>query len=168
MRASLHQHGVWLAQRRATAAVEFAMVGSALFFFLLAIVNLGILGLTLGALVHGVQSAARAAAVQTANTYATTGTITCPSNAAIIGDFNNAADPPLPAASGSTGNPAVTTAWTDNGNATVTTKPPGVYLTMTATYRWVPVGFAAFGAGITLNITTVATVTGTSQAAAAC
>ncbi len=155
-------------QCRATAAVEFAIVGLALFLFLLVIVNIGMLGLTLGALVHGVQTAARTAAVQTANTYATTGSITCPTNAAIIGYFNNFADPPLPPATGSTGNPAVTATWTDNGSGTVTTEPPGVYLTMTATYRWVTIGFAGFGSGFPLSITTVATVTGTSQVTATC
>jgi len=154
--------------RRAGAAVEFALVGLAMVGFLLAIVNLGMLGFTIGALVRGVQSAARAAAVQTANTYATTEAITCPSESAIVGYFNQYADPPLPPATGTTGNPAVTATWSDNGGDATTTEPPGVYLTLTATYKWAPIGFAAFGTGINLSITTVATVTGTAQAASTC
>ena len=152
----------------AGAAVEFALVGMALAMFMLAIVNLGMLGFTVGALVHGVQSAARAAAVQTANTYATTEAITCPSKSAIIGYFNEYADPPLPAATGTTSNPAGISTWSDNGGDAVTSEPPGVYLTLTATYLWVPIGFAAFGTGINLSITTVATVTGSAQAASTC
>jgi Flp pilus assembly protein TadG len=155
-------------QRRAGAAVEFALVGTALVAFLLAIVNLGMLGFSVGALVRGVQSAARAAAVQTAATYAATEAITCPSESAIVGYFNEYADPPLPPATGATGNPAVNASWSDNGGDAVTTEPPGVYLTLTATYKWVPIGFAPFGAGINLSITTVATVTGTAQAASTC
>jgi Flp pilus assembly protein TadG len=154
--------------RRAAAAVEFALVGTAQFLFMLAIVNLGMLGFTVGALVRGVQSAARAAAVQTANTYATTEVVTCPTQSAIIGYFNNYADPPLPPATGSTGNPSVTATWSNNGGDANTSEPPGVYLTLTASYHWVPVGFAAFGAGINLKMTTVATVSGTAQAASTC
>ena len=144
------------------------MVGLALVFFLLAIVNLGMLGFSVGALVRGVQSAARAAAVQTANTYAATEAVTCPSESAIVGYFNEYADPPLPPATGTTGNPAVTATWSDNGGDAVTTEPPGVYLTLTATYKWMPIGLAVFGTGINLSITTVATVTGTAQAASTC
>jgi len=154
--------------RRAIAAVEFALVGMALVMFLLVIINVGMLGLTLGALVHGVQSAARAAAVQTAQNYAANGTISCPTQSAIVGYFNQYADPPLPPATGATSNPGVTATWSDNGNDTVTTEPPGVYLTLTATDKWVPIGFAAFGMGINLSITTVATVTGSAQATATC
>jgi Flp pilus assembly protein TadG len=165
----LHRLAAALArQRRGGAAVEFALVGMALVAFLLAIVNLGMLGFSVGALVRGVQSAARAAAVQTAATYAATEAVTCPSESAIVGYFNEYADPPLPPASGTTGNPAVNASWSDNGGDAVTTEPPGVYLTLTATYKWVPIGFAPFGTGINLSITTVATVTGTAQAASTC
>jgi len=153
---------------RAGTATEFALISFALVAFLLAIVNLGMLGFSAGALVRGVESAARAAAVQTAATYAATNAITCPSESAIVGYFNEYADPPLPAATGKTGNPAVTASWSDNGGDTVTTEPPGVYLTLTATYKWVPIGFAPFGTGINLSITTVATVTGTAQATSTC
>ncbi len=155
-------------QRGAVVAVEFALVSLAMFGFLLAIINLGMLGLTLGALVHGVQSAARAAAMQTSYNYATSRTLTCPTNATIIGYFNQHADPPLPPATGTTSNPAVIASWSNNGNGSVTTEPPGVYLTLTGTYRWVPLGFAPFGAGINLSITTVATATGSAQVSSAC
>jgi len=155
-------------QRRAVAAVEFALVSLALFGFLLAVVNLGMLGFTLGALVRGVQSAARAAAVQTGYNYATTSNFTCPTQSAIVGYFNQYADPPLPPATGATSNPAVIATWTNNGTDTVTTEPPGVYLTLTGTYHWVPIGFAPFGTGIDLSITTVATVDGSSQVNSTC
>jgi hypothetical protein len=156
------------ATRRAGAATEFAFISFALVAFLMAIVNLGLLGFSAGALVRGVESAARAAAVQTAAAYAATNAITCPSESAIVGYFNEYADPPLPAATGTTGNPAVIATWTNNGTGSVTTEPPGVYLTLTATYKWTPIGFAPFGAGINLSITTVATVTGTAQANSTC
>ncbi len=148
--------------------MEFALAGLAITAFILIIVNVSLLGLSLGALVRGVQSAARNAAVHTAATYATTNSITCPTQAAIIGYFNAAADPPLPPATGTTGNPTVTAAWTNNGADTITTDPPGLYLTLTGTYRFVPIGFAPFGAGITLSITSVATVTGSAQLASSC
>jgi len=157
-----------LSASRATASVEFALVGLAITAFILIVVNVSLFGLSLGALVRGVQSAARNAAVHTAAAYATTDSITCPSEAAIVGYFNAAADPPLPAATGTTGNPTVTATWTDNGPDTVTTDPPGLYLTLMGTYRFVPIGFAPFGAGITLRITTVATVTGSSQLTSSC
>jgi Flp pilus assembly protein TadG len=154
--------------RRASTAVEFALTSLALFAFLLAIVNLGMLGFSLGALVRGVQSAARTAAVTAANTYATTGAITCPSNTAIVGYFNSFADPPLPAATGTTGNPTVSAAWTDNTTGSVASEPQGVYLTLTASYKWVPIGFSSFGTGIKLSITTVAEVMGSSTQTATC
>jgi hypothetical protein len=167
-KARLRWAAAFARSRTSVAAVEFALIGMAQAFFMLAIVNLGMLGFTVGALVRGVQSAARAAAVQTANNYATTEAITCPSESAIVGYFNQYADPPLPAATGKTGNPSVTATWTNNGGDAVTTEPQGVYLTLTAAYRWVPIGFAAFGTGINLSITTVATVTGTAQASSTC
>jgi Flp pilus assembly protein TadG len=160
--------GCLLRQRRGAAAVEFALVSLALFMFLLAILNLGMLGFTLGALVRGVQSAARAAAVQTASNYATNDAITCPANAVIVSDFNRYADPPLPPATSATSNPGVTAIWSNNGTDAITTEPPGVYLTLTASYRWTPIGLPAFGTGINLKITTVATVTGSSQVASTC
>jgi Flp pilus assembly protein TadG len=156
--------------RRASTAVEFALTGLALFLFLLAIVNLGMLGFSLGALVRGVQSAARTAAVNAAANYATTGAITCPSNAAVVGYFNSYADPPLPAATTSaTGNPTITAAWTDNTSGAVTSEPQGVYLTLTGTYKWLPIGFSNFGSsGIKLSITTVAEVMGSATETATC
>ncbi len=157
-----------LTSSRATASVEFALVGLAITAFILIIVNVSLFGLSLGALVRGVQAAARNAAVHTAAAYATTNAITCPTQAAIVGYFNAAANPPLPPATGTNGNPTVTATWTDNGADTIATDPPGLYLTLTGSYRFVPIGFAPFGAGITLRITTVATVTGSSQLASSC
>jgi Flp pilus assembly protein TadG len=154
---------------RGAAAVEFALIGLAMVAFIMAIVDLGMLGFSLGALTHGVQSAARTAVVNAANAYATNGAISCPTTSTIIGYFNSYANPPLPAATGSTGNPAVTATWTNNSSDTVTTEPQGVYLTLTATYTWQPLGFAAFGnTGIRLSITSVALVPGSSAEAASC
>jgi Flp pilus assembly protein TadG len=153
---------------RAAAAVEFALTGLALLGFILAILNLGMFGFSLGALVRGVQSAARAAAVEASASYASNGTLTCPAPSTVVSLFNTYADPPLPVATGTTGNPAVTSAWTDNSTGAVTTEPQGVYLTLTAKYKFVPIGFSAFGTGVTLSITTVATVLGSSAETATC
>jgi Flp pilus assembly protein TadG len=153
---------------RAGAAVEFALSGLALFAFLFAILNLALLGLSLTALAHGVQSAARTAAVQAAASFtnSTSNTITCPSSSTIAQFFNNVAAPPLPSAATGTGsNPALSATWT---NSTGTGSSLGLFVTLTGTYKWVPLGFAPFGKGITLKITTVATVTGTAGVSTSC
>ncbi|HQU00970.1 MAG TPA: hypothetical protein PLI12_00810 [Acetobacteraceae bacterium] len=46
-----------LRDKRAVAAIEFAIGGSVLIFFMFAIINIGDLALTLSALEHGVQQA---------------------------------------------------------------------------------------------------------------
>jgi Flp pilus assembly protein TadG len=142
--------------RRAGAAVEFALCSFALFAFILAILNLGMLGFDLGSLAHGVQASARHAGVDAAATYANTGTMTCDSASTIRGYFNNVSAPPLPAASGSTtdGTPAVTASWTNNAASGSTSEPPGIYLNLAVSYKWKAIGFP-FGSGITLNIATV-------------
>jgi Flp pilus assembly protein TadG len=155
--------------RRGVVAVEFALIGVAMVVFIFAILELGMLGFSLDSLTRGVQAAARTAVMTAANAYATNGAISCPTNSTIIGYFNGYASPPLPAATGSTSNPAITATWTNNSSGTVTTEPEGVYLTLTGTYTWVPMGYAAFGhAGIKLNITSVAIVPGSSAEAASC
>lgn len=155
--------------RRGVVAVEFALIGVAMFAFILAILDLGMLGFSLDSLTRGVQAAARTSVMTAANAYATNGAISCPTTSTIIGYFNSYASPPLAVATGSTSNPAVTATWTDNSSGTVTTEPQGVYLTLTGTYTWLPLGFAAFGhAGIRLSITSVAIVPGSSAGAASC
>jgi Flp pilus assembly protein TadG len=158
---------------RAGAAVEFALSGLALFAFLLAILNLGLLGFSLAALARGVQAAARTAAVTAAASYttSTTNTITCPSITAIAGYFNTYADPPLPPAGTTSGSnpsisgPAKGSLWTNSAGSSSSL---GLYVTLTGTYKWVPLGLAAFGKGITLRITSVATVTGTEAIKTSC
>lgn len=153
--------------RRAGAAVEFALSGFALLAFILAILNLGLLGFSLGALTHGVQATARKAAVFAANQYATTGTMTCPDNPTVAGYFNSFAQPPLPSAGTATGsNPLITATWTNNSAGDGSNEWTGVYLTLTVKYTWVPVGFPAFGQGIPLSITTASTVMGSSNISA--
>lgn len=145
--------------RRSAAAVEFALCGVALFAFLLGIVNLGLLGLTLGDLQHAVEQAARKAAV----TAAANGAGECPTTATIKTYFNNFAAPLLPANAATLSyrtysSGTVTTSanpsnpWVDNASSGI---PNGTYLALTATYAWKPIGFAAFK-GITLSISTVA------------
>jgi hypothetical protein len=153
------------ADARAAAGVEFAISGLALFLFLFGIINLGYLGLQISALEHGVVGAARQAGVTAAANLSGNGAkTTCPTTSDIQGYFNNFASPPLRAATGSTtdGSPVLTfTAgpWVNNGAAGT---PAGTFLTITATYRWIPIGFRAyFGVGLTLSITSAAFVMGT-------
>jgi Flp pilus assembly protein TadG len=151
--------------RKAGAAVEFGLVGIAFFAFIMAILNLGLVGFSLGAVARGTQAAGRSAAVQAAANYASTGTFTCPAASAVAGYFNAAVSPPLPASgtSSTASNPYINAVWTNN-NAAAAGEPPGVYLTLIATYKWHPVGFN-FGSGISLKIATVATVPGSSSVA---
>jgi Flp pilus assembly protein TadG len=155
--------------RRAAAAVEFAICGLALLLFIFGILNLGLLGLSLSALARGVQSAARAAAVYTSAQYANTGAFTCPSPGTIVTDFNNASSPALPSAGTVNGsNPLVTVTWTNNGTNGEAGDPPGLYLTLTGSYRWSPIGFNGLFPGIPLSITTVTTVMGSQNQTTAC
>jgi Flp pilus assembly protein TadG len=155
--------------RRAAAAVEFAICGLALLVFIFGIVNLGLLGMSLSSLARGVQSAARAAAVYTSAQYANQGAFTCPSDSTIVTDFNNAAGPALPGAGDSNGsNPRLTVTWTNNGTSSNAGDPPGLYLTLTGTYRWSPIGFNGVFPSIPLSITTVTTVMGSQNQATAC
>ena len=148
--------------RRGAAAVEFALSAIALLAFLMAIINLGLLGFSLSALARGVQAAARASVVYTSAQFATTKSFITPSCAATTGFFNSAVGGPLPAAGTSSGsNPLLTVNWTNNYNSTIANYPPGVILTLTGSYNWTPFGFEGFFKGIPLRITTVATVMGT-------
>jgi hypothetical protein len=162
------------ASRQAGAAIEFAFSGLALFGFILGILNLGLLGFSLGALTHGVQATGRWAATQASASYANNGsTITLPCLGRVVTAFNGYADPPLtplsqPSASASTGhqttgNLTLTATW---ANSTAAGSAPGVYLTLTATYFWLPLGFAAFGHGFPVSLTTAATVMGSSLTSA--
>ena len=152
--------------RQASAAVEFALGGLALFAFLMGIVNLGYLGLTLGALQHAVEQTARKAAVTAAANPSA-----CPTSANIQTIFNGFASPVLPlngptlsyssySSSTATISPdTATDPWVDN---TSSQAPPGTYLALTAAYNWKPIGFAEFS-GIKLSITTVAFAMGSPQ-----
>ncbi len=151
-------------QRRGTASVEFALNGLAIMLFIFAIINLADLGLVVGTMKHGVQAAARNAAVETGVLMAQTDNSgDCVSQAQVIALFNQVATPILPAAAGSSNNgaPVVQTAWSNAAN--------GASLTVTASYRWMPVGMPnEFGNGIPLTITSTQTVIGTSGAATTC
>jgi Flp pilus assembly protein TadG len=169
-----HLAGRLAKNRDAGTATEFAICGLAYFAFMLGIVNLGMAGISLGALSRGVQQAGRMAAVQAASNYAASspGVFTCPAPAVVATYFNNAVNPPLPSAgtNASTSNPYINAVWTDNDSSTAgasnaATEPPGVYVTLTASYRWKPIGFNVFGNGLVLKITTVATVPGSSAVA---
>lgn len=136
--------------RRASAAVEFALCGTALFAFLLGIVNLGYLGLVVGAVQRGVQGSARQAAAAAAANLASGTTPTCPSTAMIQGYFNHFASPPLPANSAGL-NPV----W-GAGSA-------GLYVAVGDTYTWQPIGFSAFTNGFTLRYVSSAYVIGSNS-----
>lgn len=149
--------------RRAVASIEFALSGLALFVFTIAIINLGDLGLTLGALEHGLQAAARELAIQTTAALATNGSATCPTSSEIQTYFNNVAAPPLPAATSSTtaGSPIITATWVDNVLDSTAGAPPTLYLNLKVAYKWNPIGLPdLFGKGINLALTTVTTVIG--------
>jgi hypothetical protein len=155
------------ATRRAGAATEFALCGLGLFAFIMAVVNMGLLGLSLGALQRGVQASARQAAVNAAASYAasSSATFTCPSTATINNYFNGFANPPLPPV-GSSNGPTLAISWVNNSSDSTATEPPGVYITLTATYNWVPLGFGELGPSISLKLSTLAEVTGTTVSGA--
>jgi hypothetical protein len=144
--------------------VEFALNGLAILLFVFAVINLADLGLVVGTIKHGVQAAVRNATVETGALMSQTDNPgDCVSQAQVIGLFNNIATPILPAAAASPNNgaPVVQSAWT---NTSI-----GASLTVTATYRWMPIGMPnAFGTGIPLTITSTQAVIGTSGAATTC
>jgi len=153
------------AARRGGPAVEFAISGTLLFGFIMGIINLGLLGLSVGALTRGVEATGRWAAIQAAASYASSGsTVTEPCFSRVTSAFNGFVSPPLPALGTPTSNTITSNGLTLTINWTTTGvgKAPGVYLTLTGTYAWQPLGFHLFGSGFNVNITTAATVLGSS------
>ncbi len=151
----------WRRARRAAAAVEFALAGMAIMAFLMAILNLGMLGFSLSTMGRAAQATVRTAAMYASQQYATTGIMTCPTTTQIIGYFDKYGQPPLPSAGTATSsNPQLTINWTNNSDGTGTGEWHGVYLTLAVTYNWSPIGFAGFVHTIPLHITTVGTVMG--------
>lgn len=153
---------------RAVASVEFAITSLAIFAFLMVLLNLALLGLSVGTLSRATQATARAAAVASANYYETNSSFDCnvsntTSYSGISSLFNNFSLKLLPTSGTASGsNPLITASWYNTPSTTTTgALPPGVALVLTSQYVWHPVGFAKLAAGITLKITTVATVMGT-------
>jgi hypothetical protein len=154
------------ADRNASASVEFALSGLALMAFIFVIINLGDLGLVLGALRHGVQGAVRDMAVQTGVSLANNNS--CVSSGAAAGYFSSYAAPLLPTASSTPtpGFPTVTATWT---NDTASNTVQGTYVTVTASYLWTPIGLPNYrAAGVPLSVTATQMVVGTSGAVTAC
>jgi len=152
--------------RRGSTSLEFALNGIALMLFVFAIINLGDLGLVFGAMRHGVQGAARMAAVQTGVNISNSGS--CINSAQVAGYFNNDASPVLPTASTSSlpGYPTVTTTWTNNAAGNTI---QGTYVTVTASFLWVPIGMPNNSrTGIPLATTATDMVEGTSGASTSC
>ncbi len=153
--------------RRASAAVEFAICGLALIAFIMVIINLGLLGFSVGTMQRGIQASARNAAVQAANNYvsslaAGTAKYTCPSASTVAGYFNNLTGNVLPAAStSSSANPYLLVNWYNNSASTYIGKPPGVLVVLTITYKWTPFDFSPIGNVLTLRLTTISVVNGT-------
>jgi len=137
-----------------------------LVLMMLAIIDLGLLGFSMGGLAHGVRGAARAAVMQASDADTQTGTMSCPPAADIIGYFNQFAHPPLPLATSaaSPGTPILAEQWTNNNAGTGINESPGVYLTLTVHYEWTPLFLSLFKVGVPLSITTVATVMGSTGA----
>jgi Flp pilus assembly protein TadG len=138
------------ADRRAVAAIEFAISGSALFLFLLGIMNLGELGFTIVALQRGVQQAARYASISTSVAIAngTAANYACTSQADAQAQFTSAAIPPFSA----TTIPAVSVSW--GGSLATCSNSAGTGIgtvTVSAHYQWYPIGMmGVLGNGISL------------------
>ncbi len=126
----------------------------------MAIVNLGDVGLVLGAMQRAVEGASRQAAVTAAANLTSNGTkSTCPTTADVQGYFSNYAASvlPLSAVALSYGS-ASSGPWINDAAAS----PAGTYIALTATYVWQPIGLPKLGSGLTLKLTSVAFVTGSS------
>jgi Flp pilus assembly protein TadG len=157
------------AAKQGGAAVEFGVCGPALFGFILGIVNLGLLGFQFGALVHAVQETGRWAAVQaTASVVNSETSITEPCLGSDVSEFNALADPPLGAMAQPTGTAAASGTQT-TGNVTLTVSwngtagsANGIYDTLTGILTWRPLGFASFGPGFSMKISTAASAAGSS------
>lgn len=159
--------------RRAGTAVEFALVGLAFMAFIMAIINLGLAGYEIAQLSRSVQQTGRWAATEAAASYAASGgmiTETCLDND--LAKFNSLTTHALPAltatgnatANGSqtTGNLTLQATWSGTAGAT-----PGLYLLLTGTYHWYPMGFSEFGTqGIVVRIASAATVVGSATSGA--
>jgi hypothetical protein len=115
-----------------------------------------------------VQETGRWAAVQaTASVVSSQSAITEPCLARDVSEFNTLADPPLKpiaqpggaSASGSqtSGNETLIVSWTGTAGSA-----NGIYETLTGILHWQPVGFANFGQGFPLEISTAASVAGSS------
>ncbi|MBB5373689.1 TadE/TadG family type IV pilus assembly protein [Acidocella aromatica] len=149
--------------RYAGAAVEFALIGLAFFGYLMAIINLGMLGLTLSVMQRSLELTARTTAVSVA---ANGSTATCPTVATVQNYFNRFSAPIIPANAvtltfysySTTGNVtqlgSTASPWVKSGSGL-----NGSYIAVNASYNWKPIGFSKFG-GVTLTLTTVAFSTG--------
>lgn len=167
--------------RRAVAAIEFAIGAMVLISLMFGIINLGLLSLAKNGLQSGVVAAARNASIAaTANAAGqTNGQIVavCENDTPVQSFFDAGSPPfhapsPTPVASGSGNNFSVTSdgvtltmAWfqantatypnaitlPSDCNAQATTQPQS-YVTVTATYRWLPVALPyLFRSGINLE-----------------
>ena len=157
----------FIAARRGAAAVEFALSSLWLFLFMFAIINLGYLGFSLGALQHTVEGAARRAAVQASANLAgyNPNSSTCPSTGttgAIAGYFNSLRSSVVPTAANLT---TFSATWVSNSasadDTPLNVSLPTSYLILTAQYKWTPIGFPKYLMGVNLGITTVSFVMGT-------
>jgi Flp pilus assembly protein TadG len=152
-----------------TTTLEFAVNAMVLLLFLFGIINLGDLGLTVGTMKRAVETTVRTATVQTGAAIAQSGNpAACATAAQISAAFNSIASPILPPASTTptAGYPTLYYSWS---NATVANPTPGTTLTVTAAFRWVPLGLSpAFGPGIPITITSTQLVIGTSGATTSC
>jgi len=153
------------------SAIEFAIGAPLLFLFMLGIVNLGDLAMTDYAVNNGIIFAARAASIEASNGLAASSTIVgnasiCPTTQHIQDVFDAALLPGI----GGTVAPTISMSWGGTMNVAppngsgcapaATTTPataalPGGWVTVSATYTWMPiaVGFL-FGS---LNLTAQAT-----------
>jgi Flp pilus assembly protein TadG len=164
----------FIANRRGVAAVEFAICSLAIFAFLMGLLNLGLLGFQISLQARATQATARAATVAVSKYYTANSAYDC-----LVADttgystistlYDSFTSGTLPASGTSAGsNPQLTATWyTTPTSATPTPAlPPGIALVLTSKFTWHPIGMSGFGGGITMKVTTVAMVMGTSGSSA--
>lgn len=145
--------------RRAGAAMEFAICGLAFFLLVFAVLDLGDLALVTGAMTYSTEVTAHAAAVQTEENLAGLGASTsCLTSSQIVAIFNAALPAILPTAvyqGNGAGAPGLAYSWSQQENDT------GTYLTVTASYKWVPPG-GFLHASVPLTVTETQMLEGSS------
>ncbi|WP_298285102.1 TadE/TadG family type IV pilus assembly protein [Acidocella sp.] len=152
-------------QRRASAAIEFALVGLAFMAFVMAFINIGFLAFSLDSVTNALKATVRWASIQATNGLVTSSpSLTEPCLTRTISTFNGF-DTGVPAVSTGTapsgasgtisGSPlSLTVTWSGSGSSTS--------VLARATYNWQPLGFAEFS-GLTFTMSAIAPIVGSAS-----